>query len=216
MLGQSPRAGRFAGFSSARMVFFAFLLSGGLAGLAGISEVSGADRPAAAGHLARLRLHRHHRRLPRPAQSARHRRGRAGAGADLSRRRGGAERARRLRQGGARLPGHAAVLRARLRHADPLPHPPSSACRGQAGGSGAWACREHPSHHRHRGDAAAHRGDRRARRRTFRRAQSRRRGHDGHGRASRLRRGPRHRLAAGSASSRRSSSARCSRCCSAF
>ncbi len=42
LLGQSPRAGRFAGFSSARMVLFAFLVAGGLAGLAGISEVSGA------------------------------------------------------------------------------------------------------------------------------------------------------------------------------
>lgn len=42
VLGQSPRAGRFAGFSQQKMVFFAFLLSGGLAGLAGISEVSGA------------------------------------------------------------------------------------------------------------------------------------------------------------------------------
>ena len=42
VLGQSPRAGRFAGFSSSRMVYFAFLVSGGLAGLAGISEVSGA------------------------------------------------------------------------------------------------------------------------------------------------------------------------------
>jgi len=41
VLGQSPRAGRFAGFSSAKMVFFAFLLSGALAGLAGISEVAG-------------------------------------------------------------------------------------------------------------------------------------------------------------------------------
>ncbi len=41
VLGQSPRAGRFAGFSSSRMVFFAFLVSGGLAGLAGISEVAG-------------------------------------------------------------------------------------------------------------------------------------------------------------------------------
>ena len=48
VLGQSPRAGRFAGFSSRRMVFFAFLLSGALAGLAGICEVAGADRPAAA------------------------------------------------------------------------------------------------------------------------------------------------------------------------
>lgn len=42
VLGSSPRAGRFAGFSSSKMVFFAFLLSGALAGLAGISEVSGA------------------------------------------------------------------------------------------------------------------------------------------------------------------------------
>lgn len=42
VLGQSPRAGRFAGFSAKKMVFFAFMISGGLAGLAGISEVSGA------------------------------------------------------------------------------------------------------------------------------------------------------------------------------
>jgi general nucleoside transport system permease protein len=42
VLGQSPRAGRFAGFSAGRMVIVAFLVSGGLAGLAGISEVSGA------------------------------------------------------------------------------------------------------------------------------------------------------------------------------
>ncbi|MDH6235121.1 ABC-type uncharacterized transport system permease subunit [Mesorhizobium soli] len=42
VLGQSPRAGRFAGFSSSQMVFFAFIVSGALAGLAGISEVSGA------------------------------------------------------------------------------------------------------------------------------------------------------------------------------
>ena len=42
LLGQSPRAGRFAGFSTSKMVFFAFLTAGGLAGLAGISEVSGA------------------------------------------------------------------------------------------------------------------------------------------------------------------------------
>jgi ABC-type uncharacterized transport system permease subunit len=42
VIGQSPRAGRFAGFSASRMVIFAFLVSGALAGLAGISEVSGA------------------------------------------------------------------------------------------------------------------------------------------------------------------------------
>ncbi|WP_105403453.1 ABC transporter permease [Neorhizobium sp. T7_12] len=41
VLGQSERAGRFAGFSARRMVWFSMLLSGALAGLAGISEVSG-------------------------------------------------------------------------------------------------------------------------------------------------------------------------------
>jgi simple sugar transport system permease protein len=38
--GNAPRAGRFAGFSRERMVMFCFLLSGGLAGLAGICEVA--------------------------------------------------------------------------------------------------------------------------------------------------------------------------------
>jgi general nucleoside transport system permease protein len=42
VMGQAPRAGAFAGFSSAKTIFFALLVSGGLAGLAGISEVSGA------------------------------------------------------------------------------------------------------------------------------------------------------------------------------
>ena len=42
LIGQSPRAGRFAGFSTGRIVIFAFLVSGAMAGLAGISEVSGA------------------------------------------------------------------------------------------------------------------------------------------------------------------------------
>ena len=41
VLGQAPRAGRFAGFSRNKMVSFCFLLSGGLAGLAGICEVAG-------------------------------------------------------------------------------------------------------------------------------------------------------------------------------
>ena len=40
-LGQAPRAGAFAGFSRTRMTIFVFLVSGGLAGLAGISEVAG-------------------------------------------------------------------------------------------------------------------------------------------------------------------------------
>lgn len=40
VLGESPRAGRFAGFSARRMTIFAFALSGALAGLAGIMEVA--------------------------------------------------------------------------------------------------------------------------------------------------------------------------------
>ncbi len=41
VLGATPRAGSFAGFSRERMTVFAFLVSGALAGLAGILEVSG-------------------------------------------------------------------------------------------------------------------------------------------------------------------------------
>jgi simple sugar transport system permease protein len=41
VLGQAPRAGAFAGFSRSRMTLLTFLISGGLAGLAGISEVAG-------------------------------------------------------------------------------------------------------------------------------------------------------------------------------
>ncbi len=40
-LGAAPRAGRFAGFSSDRAVYFCFALSGALAGLAGASDVMG-------------------------------------------------------------------------------------------------------------------------------------------------------------------------------
>src|SRR5690606_20956457 len=41
VLGQAPRAGAFAGFSRNRIFLLTFLISGGLAGLAGISEVAG-------------------------------------------------------------------------------------------------------------------------------------------------------------------------------
>jgi simple sugar transport system permease protein len=41
VLGQAPRAGAFAGFSRNKTVLVTFLVSGGLAGLAGISEVAG-------------------------------------------------------------------------------------------------------------------------------------------------------------------------------
>jgi simple sugar transport system permease protein len=40
VMGESPRAGAFAGFSSRRTTLFTFAVSGGLAGLAGIMEVA--------------------------------------------------------------------------------------------------------------------------------------------------------------------------------
>ena len=119
--GASPRAARFAGVDASRMVFFAFMVSGALAGLAGILEVSGAIgqlRPSISpgygftaiivAFLGRLN--------PLGIIAAG-----SGTGVDLSWRRGGADFARSVRQAGAGLSGHVAVLRARLRHADPLP-----------------------------------------------------------------------------------------------
>lgn len=41
VMGESPRAGAFAGFSAKRLTLFSFALAGGLAGLAGTMEVSG-------------------------------------------------------------------------------------------------------------------------------------------------------------------------------
>src|SRR4029077_10727948 len=41
LVGAAPKAARFAGFSSDRLVIFTFLISGALAGLAGIIEVAG-------------------------------------------------------------------------------------------------------------------------------------------------------------------------------
>ncbi|MFN8829951.1 MAG: ABC transporter permease [Labrys sp. (in: a-proteobacteria)] len=41
LLGQAPRAARFAGFSPERMTLLVFIISGALAGLAGIGEVAG-------------------------------------------------------------------------------------------------------------------------------------------------------------------------------
>lgn len=44
VIGSAPRAGRFAGFSHERAVLFCFLLSGGLAGLAGAGDVMGVSQ----------------------------------------------------------------------------------------------------------------------------------------------------------------------------
>jgi general nucleoside transport system permease protein len=44
LVGQAPRAARFAGFSEARLAWTAFAISGGLAGLAGVLEAAGTVR----------------------------------------------------------------------------------------------------------------------------------------------------------------------------
>jgi general nucleoside transport system permease protein len=41
VVGQAPRAARFAGFSNSRIVWFCFMVSGALAGLAGVFEATG-------------------------------------------------------------------------------------------------------------------------------------------------------------------------------
>src|SRR5690606_26299740 len=41
VVGQAPRAGRFAGFSDTRLVIFTFAVSGALAGIAAVGEVAG-------------------------------------------------------------------------------------------------------------------------------------------------------------------------------
>ena len=41
VIGRAPRAGAFSGFAEKRVIWFCFMLSGGLAGLAGLCEVAG-------------------------------------------------------------------------------------------------------------------------------------------------------------------------------
>ncbi len=93
VLGGSPRAGRFAGFSCEphgvlRLPAFRRACRPG-----GHYRSGRADRPAARGGVARLRVHGDHRGLPRPPQSARHHRRRPDPRTDLSR----AARQRRYR-----------------------------------------------------------------------------------------------------------------------
>jgi simple sugar transport system permease protein len=123
---QAPRAGRFAGFSAVEPHGAVHLPASPVA-LAGLAWHLGSRRAPSAellpSDLARLRLHCHHRCLPRPAEPDRHSWWRVwcwrspilgGEGAQVG--------ARHFRQDGrARVPGDAAVLRARLRHADQLP-----------------------------------------------------------------------------------------------
>ena len=70
LIGDNPRAARYAGIPIARIILLVFAVSGGLAGIAGMAEVSGCRPPAPGQLLARLRLHGDHRRVPREVPSA--------------------------------------------------------------------------------------------------------------------------------------------------
>ena len=70
LIGDNPRAARYAGIPIARIILLVFAVSGGLAGIAGMAEVSGRRPPAPGQLLAGLRLHGDHRRVPREVPSA--------------------------------------------------------------------------------------------------------------------------------------------------
>ena len=69
LIGDNARAARYAGVDIARYIIVVFVISGALAGLAGMSEVAGVGPSTAGPHLAGLRLHRDHHRLPRAARA---------------------------------------------------------------------------------------------------------------------------------------------------
>ena len=132
VLGQATRAARFAGFSENRLVWIAMLISGGLAGLAGLLEATGTLGQLTTTAVARLRLHRDHRGVPGPAEPAGRHPGGAAAGADLPRRRRGADQSGPAQRRHRHLPGHPAVLSAGLRYPAAAPVPLASALKSKA------------------------------------------------------------------------------------
>ena len=123
LVGAAPKAARFSGFSANRLVLFTFAVSGALAGLAGIIEVAGPighlDPGVSSGYGFTAIIVAFLGRL-NPV-------GILIAGLFLALTFIGGERRANLDEGAARrhqgVPGHLAVLRARLRLADRLPHP---------------------------------------------------------------------------------------------
>ena len=123
VVGSAPRAARFAGFDANKLTIFTFVVSGALAGLAGIIEVAGPVgrlQPAISpgygftaiivaflGRLNPIGI------LIAGLVSRAH----------LHRRRTGADFDQAAARRDARVSGHPAVLRARLRLAHPLSHP---------------------------------------------------------------------------------------------
>ena len=108
-VGLAPGAARFAGIDVGRTLLIAALVSGGIAGLAGVSEIAGHPLPPDRRHLAGLRLHRHHRGDAGRAERVGHGRGRALHRADRHRRADGQPGAGRARLPGRHHPGDAAA-----------------------------------------------------------------------------------------------------------
>ena len=193
VVGQAPAAAAYAGFDRNRMIWLCLLLSGGLAGLAGLFEVAGpigqlipiltpgygftAIIVAFLGRLHPLGIIASglldgavlYRRRERPG------RGRPAAGGDR------------------RVPGPAAVLPAGDRFPDQVPRPLRSGAPGGRPSMSLDVDRPGPGHHHQRRDAAPLRRRSASSWSSARRAQPRRRGHDAGGRGHRLRRHRHHR-----------------------
>ena len=125
VIGDSPRAARYAGMRTRRNILLVMALSGLLAGVGGREPGRRFPPPArrARARAARLRLQRHRRRGAGALQPVR---GRARRVPDrrAEQRRLRAAGRRVPRRAGGRHPGNRPVLRARRRVARPLPRPP--------------------------------------------------------------------------------------------
>ena len=133
-VGAAPSAARYGGFDASRTIWSTLMISGGMAGLAGILEAMSSARADQSRFPLRLRLHRDHRLVPRPPQSDRRLSRRAHPRRHLCRRAGRAERRACARGDGRHLSGDDAVLHSRERHSRPLPPPDRSGRPAHGGG----------------------------------------------------------------------------------
>ncbi len=120
-VGAAPNAARYGGFDASRTVWTTLLISGAMAGLAGILEATSSARAAQPRLPVRLRLYRDHRLVPGPPQSDRRLSRRADPRRHLCRRSGGADGGACAQRDGRHLPGDDAVLHSRKRHPGPIP-----------------------------------------------------------------------------------------------
>ena len=108
-VGLAPGAARFAGIDVRRTLLISALVSGGIAGLAGVSEIAGHSLPPHRRHLAGLRLHGDHRGDAGRAERVGHGGGGAVHRPDRHRRADGEPGAGRAGLPGRHHPGDAAA-----------------------------------------------------------------------------------------------------------